>query len=248
MEPQLQSSKLFGSKRSKKKSLNFKTAALEIGDKKLPMSSEVGFVEQKITEHFDEVSVKKQINPELSKEEQDSIYQTLRAHEDLSDEPVAQRPYRLTEEARAEIDRQVDELIKIGAVEPCESSYACPAFLVPLINYVYSSGRKGHYFSTVDLKSGYWQVPVRKEDRKKLAFITHRGLYQWNVMPFGPSNAPSCFSRIMYKVLRDILGNRCEIYLDDTIIGGKTIEEHNENMTEVLKRLEKSGLYVNIAE
>ncbi|CAF4807531.1 unnamed protein product, partial [Rotaria socialis] len=58
-----------------------------------------------------------------------------------------------------------------------------------------------HFFSKLDLKSGFWQFPINTKDRFKTAFITPFGLYEWNVLPQGLRNAPPSFQRIMNKVL-----------------------------------------------
>ncbi|GFV99233.1 retrovirus-related Pol polyprotein from transposon 412 [Trichonephila clavipes] len=90
------------------------------------------------------------------------------------------------------------------------------------------SGHK--WFSTLDLKSGYWQVEVHPEDREKTAFTSGQGLWQFKVMPFGLCNAPATFERLMETVLKGLTFEACLIYLDDVIIGGRTFEEHLQNI------------------
>ncbi|GFU89327.1 retrovirus-related Pol polyprotein from transposon 412 [Trichonephila clavipes] len=81
------------------------------------------------------------------------------------------------------------------------------------------SGHK--WFSTLDLKSGYWQVEIHPEDREKTAFTSGQGLWQFKVMPFGLCNAPATFERLMETVLKGLTFEACLIYLDDVIIGGQ---------------------------
>ena len=101
------------------------------------------------------------------------------------------------------------------------------------------------WFSTLDLKSGYWQVEIAPEDREKTAFILPNGLYQFETMPFGLCNAPATFQRLMQTVLRGLFPSKCLIYLDDIIVFGQTAEEHDRNLTEVLRRIQDAGLTLN---
>jgi len=72
---------------------------------------------------------------------------------------------------------------------------------LPRIDDSLSTLANNSYFSTLDLCSGYWQIPVAEADKVKTAFITHSGLFEWNVMPFGLTNAPATFQRYMDIVL-----------------------------------------------
>lgn len=96
------------------------------------------------------------------------------------------------------------------------------------------------WFCTLDLASGYWQCKVSEQDKPKTAFITHRGLFQFNVMPFGLCNAPATFSRMMDIVLSGMKIDRCLFYLDDVIVFVKPFETSLENL--VFKRLRESNL------
>ena len=72
----------------------------------------------------------------------------------------------------------------------------------------------GHskYFSTLDVTSGYWQIELKKEAKEKTAFTTRNGLYQWEVLPFGLTSAPSTFERLMEMALKGVtLENRPDI-------------------------------------
>jgi hypothetical protein len=98
------------------------------------------------------------------------------------------------------------------------------------------------WFITLDLKSGYWQVPVRKEDREKTAFITRDGLFQFKVLPFGLTCAPATFERLMDKLLRGAVWKKCLVYLDDIIVFGNSFEQALGNFEEVLQRLQSANL------
>ena len=97
-------------------------------------------------------------------------------------------------------------------------------------------------FSTLDLTSGYHQVPVKVEDAPKTAFVTKYGLYEFRTMPFGLYNAPATFQRVMELALRGLQWTTCLIYLDDIIIFGATFKEHMLRLTGVLQRIRKANL------
>ncbi|XP_063956824.1 uncharacterized protein LOC135154504 [Lytechinus pictus] len=90
--------------------------------------------------------------------------------------------------------------------------------------------------------SGYWQVEVKEGDNHKTAFRTRSGLHEYNVMPFGLSNAPSTFERCMELVLKGLQWKTLLIYLDDVRIFSPTFEDHISRLDEVFQRLSKAGL------
>ena len=113
---------------------------------------------------------------------------------------------------------------------------------LPNINDVLDSLQGSKVFSSLDLKSGYWQVPIREGDQEKTAFITHLGLFEFTKVAFGLCNAPSAFVTLMNAALGDIQYKYVLAYLDDLIIHSKTLEEHIVHLQEVFKRLEAAGL------
>ena len=78
--------------------------------------------------------------------------------------------------------------------------------------------------------------------QEKTAFVTHSGLYEFKKMPFGLVNAPATFQRLMEIVLVGLARTGCHVYLDDVLVFGKTLEEHNQNLREVLDRIRRAGL------
>lgn len=99
------------------------------------------------------------------------------------------------------------------------------------------------WYSTLDLASGYWQVKMSENSKKKTAFVTpHRGLFHFNVMPFGLTNVPATFQRLMEKVLYGLTSQRCLCYLDDIIVLGKTFEEALRNLELIFQRLREANL------
>ena len=99
------------------------------------------------------------------------------------------------------------------------------------------------YFSTLDLKSGYWQVPIKEEHRSKTAFRTSSGqLYEFNRLPFGLCNAPATFNRLMGNVLSGLSWEVCLYYLDDITVFSKGWREHLKGLRMVFLRLREANL------
>ena len=98
------------------------------------------------------------------------------------------------------------------------------------------------WFSSLDLKSGYWQIEVAEEDKPKTAFTTPLGFFECNRMPFGLTNAPATFQRLMERCLGDLNLKQCLVYLDDIIIFSSTFEEHLTRLKAVLAKLREYNL------
>ena len=101
---------------------------------------------------------------------------------------------------------------------------------------------KAKYVASFDLIMGYHQAEIDSKDRAKTAFLTHRGLYVYNVMFFGLCNVPATFQRLMERVLVPLIGKSILVYLDDILIYAETTDKLIEILDEVLKLLAKSGL------
>ena len=94
----------------------------------------------------------------------------------------------------------------------------------------------------LDLANGYWQVSMAPKDIEKTAFATPYGLYQFKEKPFGLTNAPAMFDRMMGRVLRGLYWETCLMYLDDVIVVGRTFEKHVVRLHQVLPRLRDANL------
>ena len=118
------------------------------------------------------------------------------------------------------------------------------AYPIPRVDDTLDTLSGSAWFTTLDLKSGYWQVEVAEEHREKTAFCTQEGLFEFNVMPFRLCNAPATFQRLMNSILAGLQWTTCLVYIDDIIIVGRTFDEHLNNLQHVFERLKQAGLKV----
>ena len=181
------------------------------------------------------------------------------------------QPYRRQNPAvRREEMAQVQQMLSSNVIRPSNSPWASPvvmvrkkdgslrfcvdfrqlnaatvkdAHLLPRIDDLLDALHGAKWFSTLDLKSGYWQVPIAEQDKEKTAFRTSSGqLFEFNQVPFGLCNAPATFSRLMDRVLAGLHWETCLFYLDDIIVFSSTWEEHFARLREVFERLRHSKL------
>lgn len=177
--------------------------------------------------------------------------------------PIKHRPRRLPYAYRDEADRQIKEMLAQGIISPSNSPCSSPIVLVkkrsgelrfcvdyrklnevtlndlhPIPNIADISDSLGNatYFSTLDLRSGYWQISVNPLDRSKTAFVTSSGLFEFNRMSFGLKTAPATFQRAMEIVLAGLTFEICLCYRDDVICFGRSLAEHNDRLRTVLDR------------
>ncbi|CAI5671513.1 unnamed protein product [Oreochromis niloticus] len=143
---------------------------------------------------------------------------------------------------------------KTGGWRPCvdyrrlnavtrKDSYPLPR-IDDALDYIAGSS----WFSSLDLRSGYWQVELAAEARPKTTFTIGQGLWQFRVMPFGLCNAPATFERLMERVLKDIPRARCVVYLDDLLTHARDFEQAVANLREVLTAIRRAGLKLNPAK
>ena len=101
------------------------------------------------------------------------------------------------------------------------------------------------YFSVLDLKQGYHQIPMDPDDVHKTAFRTRYGLFEFLVTPFGLCNAPANFSRVMNTILSSWLDQCCVAYLDDILVFSRTKEEHERHLKDIVGALQQYGFALN---
>jgi len=192
----------------------------------------------------------------------------------LGDEPPRKQSVRrMPFAARKEIATQLDKLQRSGVITPSKSPWSSPVgsvskrdgtlrycvdycvlsfvtkldlFPLPRIDDLLG---KSKYFTTLDLASGYWQIKVHENSREKTAFVTHQGLYEFRVMPFGVMNALAVFQHLMQRVLSGIQSNGgkefVSVYLDDIIIFSETLQDHIIHLEAVFDCIRSAGLKLN---
>ncbi len=186
--------------------------------------------------------------------------------------PIKQRARRLPIKQRDEPNKLIEEMLKQGVIESSQSPWASPVVLVkkkdgtkrfcvdyrklnkvtkrdsyplPRVDTTLDAIGGSSWFSTLDLKSGYWQVKMEERDKEKTAFTAGEGLWQFVVMPFGLSNAPATFERLMERVLQGLPWTVCLVYLDDVIVHATTLADEFLNLRTVFQRLRLAGLKLN---
>lgn len=187
-------------------------------------------------------------------------------------EPIKQRYRPRNPAMQAVINDEVNKMLAGGVIEPSNSAWSSPVVLVkkkgtyrfcidfrklnqasqkdayPLLQVlaILDKLRGARYLSTLDLKDGYWQVPLETGSRPATAFtIPGRGLFQFRVIPFGLYSAPATFQRLLDTVMGPKLEPHVLVYLDDIIVASPTLEAHQQHFAEVFHRLRKARLRLN---
>ena len=195
----------------------------------------------------------------------------MRVDTEVGKAPPVGVQYRLSQPEYEECQRVVKEGLEKGLIEASTSPFGAPVlfakkkggslrfccdyrqlnkitvknrFPLPRIDDCIDRLKHARIFTGIDLQSGYHQLPIAEEHRHKTAFRTPFGLYQWRVVPFGLSNAPSHFAKAMTDLFGDMIGKSIMVYLDDILVFSRTPEEHAHTLRTVLQRLRDNKLYV----
>ena len=116
------------------------------------------------------------------------------------------------------------------------------SYPLPRIDTCFDALGDAKFFSTLDLRQGYWQVENDPETADKTTFITRKGAFKFKVLPFGLSNAPAVFQRLMNLVMRGLTWEACLVFLDDIVVMSTTFEQHLERLRAVFGRLRSANL------
>ena len=172
------------------------------------------------------------------------------------------------------IDQTVDKLLQAGVVEPAASPWSSNVVLVaqpgnpaprvivdyrtlnavtypdkfplPKIRDSLDALSGSVYFSTMTFSASFFQLPLDERDRDKTALL--RGQYRFTTLPMGACNSPSAFARLMSLVLSGLTYLCCLVYIDDTIVLGRTFDEHLANFDTVLQRFRQANLKLKPAK
>jgi hypothetical protein len=117
---------------------------------------------------------------------------------------------------------------------------------LPRIDDLFDPLKGACVFSKIDLRSGYHQLKIRATDIPKTAFITQYGLYEYTVMSFGLTNAPTYFMYLMNKVFMEYLDKFVVVFIDDILIFSKNEEDHDQHLRVVLQKLRENQLYAKL--
>lgn len=117
---------------------------------------------------------------------------------------------------------------------------------IPEINEVLSHLGGNRFFSVIDLKSGFHQIPLREEDIEKTAFSINNGKFEFTRLPFGLKNAPSIFQRALDDILREHIGKSCYVYIDDIVIFSKNEKDHFKHLNDIFETLNAANMKVQL--
>ena len=118
-------------------------------------------------------------------------------------------------------------------------------FPIPNIRSIIDDLAGSKYFTSLDLRSGFWNIKIEPESRDLLSFSIGDRQFRPKRLPMGLSISPGIFQRIMRTVVKEYLGTFCSVYLDDVLIHSATESEHLVHISKILKCFEKSGILLN---
>lgn len=188
------------------------------------------------------------------------------------DKPFSYRSYRMARAEQEEVKNIVKDLLQNRLIRVSDSNYSSPVVLVrkkngeprmcvdyrklnsltikdchplPRIDDQIDKLGGGVYFTSLDLKSGYYQIPMDEESKRYTSFVTPFGQYEYERMPFGLANAPRTFQRYMNRILSPVM-DFAAVYLDDVMLHAKTVTNSLADLETVLLIFRNEGITLNI--
>lgn len=178
--------------------------------------------------------------------------------------PIRMRPYRTSEAANEELRKQIKEMMANGIIRKSTSAWGFPVvlaikpdgswrfcvdysklsqhvkrdtYVLPRVDDHLDRLKKAKHITVIDMASGFWQIPIKEEDKEKLAFVTTSGNYEFNVLPFGFCNSSAIFQKAIEETLDPLLYICCLAYIDDVAIYSENFEKHLEDCQNVFSLL-----------
>jgi hypothetical protein len=225
------------------------------------------------------------VNPNLENSIQEKVRNLLKEFEDIfsdvpgkskigehriyltTDEPVRSRAYPVPYALREKLDKELDEMERLGIIERSEATYASPIVVVekpdsgmrvcadfrklngitvmdpePMVTAedIFSQLSGDKIFSKFDMSKGFWQIPMRESDKDLTTIVTHRGLYRFCYMPFGLVGAPATYTRVMRQLLKTLTG--VHNYMDDCLAHSPQWNHHLEALRQFFQKVREAGL------
>ena len=190
-------------------------------------------------------------------------------------QPPSKPPYRLASTELDELRKQLDKLLEYGFIRASRSPYGAPMLFVkkkdgtlrmcidyrqlngitiknkyplPRVDELLNRVGGARYFTKIDLQSGYHQIRMKESDIEKTAFRTRYGSFEFLVLPFGLTNAPSTFMAMMQDILKPYLDKFAISFLDDILIYSNSLEEHKQHVRMIMNVLRENKLYVKASK
>ena len=223
----------------------------------------------------------------LSKRQKKQVWELLEEYQDIltsnpgktsldehrievtTDQPVRTKAYPLPYAVRELIQKEVNEMLRMGIIEPSNSAYSSSVVMVKkkdgsnqfCVDYRKLNAvtkfdnepigdlealmvklRNDKFFTKIDMSKGYWQIPMEEGSKAKTAFTVSSGCYQFKRMPFGLMNAAATFNRVMRKMLDGV--QNIDHFIDDVLTHTATWDDHIKALKDLFQRVRKAGLTI----
>ena len=223
----------------------------------------------------------------LSKRQKKQVWELLEEYQDIltsnpgktslgehrievtTDQPVKTKAYPLPYAVRELIQKEVNEMLRMGIIEPSNSAYSSSVVMVKkkdgsnrfCVDYRKLNAvtkfdnepmgdpkalmvklRNDKFFTKIDMSKGYWQIPMEEGSKAKTAFTVSSGCYQGKRMPFGLMNAAATFNRVMRKMLDGV--QNIEHFIDDVLAHTATWDDHIKALKDLFQRVREAGFTI----